>query len=379
MAQKNLSDTQKNKVSGGPTQPVNVNETQAIPVKEKKPRRGRAVLFGILLVLLLGAVGGGLGYQRGINERLAQQNQQVLTEAATQFQYGVQQMVNGNYALARTHFEYVIKIYPSFPGLTEKYTEVMVKLAESSNPTIQPQATPTLTNLNAEGLFNQATQEVQAMQWEAAMSTLEALRNEDTAYRTLEVDGLYFTTLRHRAIDMIVKEGNLEEGLYLLSLVNRYAPLDHDAVNYSSWARLYLTGASYWDIDWEQVINYFSQLAAAFPNMHDGNGWTANDRLIKASEYYGDQLAAADEYCSAVNYYQIAVNANPTEDLQDKYNYSFLKCHPPTKVPKPTDTPGPEITEEPTEPTTEPPAEPTETPAEQEPGPQEEQPDNPQQ
>jgi len=362
MVKENLGDTQQNKLSGGPTQPVKINDTQPVNVKVKKPRRWRSVLIGLLLVLLLGAAGGGLGYQSGINARLAQQDQQILTEAATQFQYGIQQMANGNYALARTHFEYVIKIYPTFPGLTEKYTEVMVKLAESSIPTPQPLPTPTLTNLNAEGLFNQATQEVQTMQWESAMNTLEALRNEDTAFRTLEVDGLYFITLRHRAVDMIVREGNLEEGLYLMSLVNRYAPLDHDAVNYSSWARLYLTGASFWEIDWEQVIHYFSQLAAAFPNLHDGTGWTANDRYVKGSEYYADQLAADGEHCDAVDYYQIALNVRPTEELQDKFNYSFVKCHPPTAIPKPTATPDNEIPEIPTEVTPETNEIPTEEP-----------------
>ena len=366
MAQENFNDTQQNKISGSSTQPVKVNDTQPVPVKEKKPRRWRTAVLGILLVLLLGAAGGGLGYQRGIKDRLAKQNQQVLTDAATQFQYGVQQMVNGNYNLARTHFEYVFKIYPDFPGLTEKYTEVMVKLAESSMPTAQVMATPTRSNLNAEGLFNQATQEVQSMQWEAAMNTLEALRNEDTSYRTLDVDGLYYITLRFRAVDMIVKEGNLEEGLYLLSVVSRYAPLDHDAVNYSNWARLYLTGASYWEVDWEQVINYFSQLAPAFPNMHDGTGWTANDRFVKASEYYADQLAADGDHCNAIEYYQVAINVIPTEDLQDKYNFSYLKCYPPTAIPKPTEIPAQEITEIPTEvtpeitamPTNEPPGEP---------------------
>lgn len=348
MAHENFNDTQQKNTSGNPTQPVNVTDTQPVPVKVKKTRRWRTALLGILLVLLLGAAGGGLGYQRGIKDRLAKQKQQLLTDAAMQFQYGVQQMANSNYNLARTHFEYVFKIYPDFPGLTEKYTEVMVKLAESMIPTAQPLATPTRSNLNAEGLFNQATQEVQSMQWEAAMNTLEALRNADTTYRTLDVDGLYFITLRYRAVDMIVKEGNLEEGLYLFSLVNRYAPLDHDAVNYSTWARLYLTGASYWDVDWEQVINYFSQLAAAFPYLHDGTGWTANDRLVKGSEFYGDQLAASGDHCEAVDYYQTAVNANPTEEIQDKYNRSYLKCHPPTAIPQPTATPDPGIPVEPT-------------------------------
>ena len=359
MAEENLSDAQQNKASGGTTRPVKVDDTQLIPVKVKKPKRWRTVLLGILLVLLLGVAGGGLGYQRGIQDRLAKESQQLLTEAALQFQYGIQQMANANYNLARTHFEYVLKIYPEFPGITEKYTEVMIKLAEAAIPTAQPLATPTLTNLNAEGLFNQATQEVQTLQWAAAMNTLEALRNEDTTYHTLDVDGLYFTAMRYRAVDMIIKEGDLEEGLYLLSLVNRYAPLDHDAVNYSNWARLYLTGASYWDVDWEQVVNYFSQLAAAFPYMHDGTGWTANDRLMKGSEYYADQLAATGDHCNAVDFYQTAINFNPTEELQDKYNRSYLKCHPPTAKPEPTETP--EIVIPTTEPTVETPV-PSDTP-----------------
>ena len=353
MAQENLSDTQQIKASGGTTRPVKVDDTQPIHVKVKKPKRWRTVILGILLVLLLGAAGGGLGYQRGIQDRLAKENQQLLTEAALQFQYGILQMANANYNLARTHFEYVFKIYPEFPGITEKYTEVMVKLAEAAIPTAQPSATPTLSNLNAEGLFNQATQEVQTLQWAAAMNTLEALRNEDTTYRTLNVDGLYFTALRYRAVEMIVKEGNLEEGLYLLSLVNRYAPLDHDAVNYSNWAREYLTGASYWDVDWEQVVIFFSRLAAAFPYMHDGTGWTANDRLMKGSEYYADELAAEGDHCNAVDHYQTAINFNPTEELQDKYNRSYLICHPPTAIPQPTPTLEPSVpTAEPTVATT---------------------------
>jgi tetratricopeptide (TPR) repeat protein len=251
----------------------------------------------------------------------------------------MQQFANGNYELARTHFEYVLKNYPEFPGIEEKYTETMVKLAQASVPTPQPQATPKLTNMNAEALFNQATQEVQAQQWASAINTLDALRNEETNYRTLDVDGLYFIALRYRAVELIVNDGDLEEGLYLFNLLSKYAPLDHDAVNYANWARLYLTGASYWDIDWEQVVNYFSQLAAAFPYMHDVNGWTASDRFIVGSENYGDQLAGAGEHCKALQYYQTVLNYSAIERVKDKYNESYRKCYPPTKTPAPTSAP----------------------------------------
>lgn len=331
-----LEDTQPTNTSGPGQSTGKLSDTQ--PLKVKKPRRRRVILLGLLAILLMALSGAGLGYRQGIQDRIKRQKDLILTEAATQYQYGLQQLDNGNYELARTHFEYVLQNYPDFPGIAEKYTETMVQLAQASIPTAQPQATPTLTNLNAEGLFNQAVQEVQTRQWATAINTLDALRNEDTNYRTLDVDGLYFIALRYHAVEMIIKEGNLEEGLYLFSLLEKYAPLDHEAVNYASWARAYLTGASYWEVDWEQVVNIFSGLAAAFPNMHDGNGWTAVDRFIKGSENYGDQLANAGEHCKALQHYQTVLNYSAIELVQDKYNAAYRKCYPPTKTPAPTET-----------------------------------------
>lgn len=341
MSQEHLEDTQQIKNSGANPSPAQMSDTQPIPAK--KPRRGRVILVGILATLLLGAIGAGFGYRQGIQDRINLQQDQILKEAAMQFQYGIQQFDNGNFQLARTHFEYVLQNYPEFPGITERYTETMVRLAQVSAPTSQPQATPTFTNMNAEALFNQALQQVQTLQWAGAINTLDALRNEDTNYRTLEVDGLYFITLRYRAVEMIVNEGNLEEGLYFMSLLSKYAPLDRDAVNYSNWARLYLTGASYWEVDWEQVVNFFSQLAGAFPYMHDGNGWTANDRYIRGSEYYADQLADAGEHCKSLQYYQTVLNYSANEPVQDKYNQAYRKCHPPTKTPEPVVTESPAV------------------------------------
>lgn len=364
-----LDDTQKLNTNNGPSEkmtvPVSINDTQ--PIATRKPKRWRVVLFGILMVLLLGAAGGGLGYWRGIQDRLNQERQGLLTEAATQYQYGVQQMQAGNYQLARTHFEFVLQIYPDFPGLTESYTQVMVQLAESGQDQNEVMTTPTVDTRDAEALFNQAAQEVQSKQWTSAMNTLEALRNEDYTYRTLEVDGLYFIALRHFGIEKIVNEGDLEEGLYLLAILKQYAPLDHDSVNYSNWASLYLTGASYWEVDWVQVLNYFSQLYTAFPYMHDGTGWTAADRFMVASERYGDQLVEEGKHCDALDHYQNVLSISGIPDVQEKYDDAYLKCYPPTAVPLPTETPAPEITptdETPTvEPTLEdPPEEPLEPP-----------------
>jgi len=329
-------DTQKINTSstankpGGDTQQIKTSREKSLTVK--KPKLWRVIVFGILSVIILAVIGGGLGYKRGINDRLNQQNEQMLGEAALQYQYGVQQLNSGNYELARTHFEYVLKVYPDFPGLTEKYTEVMVKIAQSNEPTATPAATATPDNRDVETLFAQASQEVQSQQWESAVNTLEALRNADYSYRTIEVDGMYYVALRYRAVQMILSEGNLEEGLYYFSVLEKYAPLDKEAINYSTVARLYLTGASYWDLDWQQVVNYFSQLVASMPSLYDGS-MTASERYYYALIYYGDKLMDGGDECGAEDQYKLALAMTVTDDLQSKYNKAYNICHPPTKTP----------------------------------------------
>jgi tetratricopeptide (TPR) repeat protein len=361
MARRNLDDTQPIKINSEPKS-GSLADTQSIKAR-KKPRRWKVILIGILAILIFALAGGGLGYLHGINQRLARERETVLGEAALHFQYGLQDMAAGNYARAKTQLEYVLKIYPDFPDAKEKYTETLVQLAASGNST-SPDVlvTPTPDTRGAEVLFNQAVGEVQTQQWAAAMQTLTALRDTDYTYRTLEVDGMFFTTLRHRAIELIVNEGNLEEGLYFLAIAEKYMVPDRDAVNYAQWARLYLTGASFWDIDWSQVVNYFGQLTGAFPYLHDGTGWTATDRYLKGSENYGDQLAGEGDHCEAIQQYQNVLNYGENETVLDKYNASYLKCYPPTATPAPIPTEDELATEVPTEEATvEPTAEPTPT------------------
>jgi len=340
MAHEELENTRKMKINGENQENSEISDHNSTkPVKIRKPRCWLMILVGILIILLFGAAGGGFGYLKGIRDRVSRQSEEALKQAAIQFQYGIQQLNSGNYELAKTHFEFVLQTYPDFPGITEKYTETMVKLAELSQPTSTPMPTPTVDNRGVEALFNQAVQEVQTQQWAQAMDTLEALRNADINYRTLEVDGLYFTALRYRAVQQMIVEGDLEEGLYLTTLLSRYAPLDRDIMQYSNWARLYLTGASFWDINWEQVLLYFSDLYAAFPNMHDGSGYTATDRFMIASEYYADQLVADGDYCGALKYYENVLNISGIESVMNKYNDAYKVCYPPTPIPSATSEP----------------------------------------
>lgn len=338
-------------------EPENPVDIEAAPKKRatKIPRRWRVVLFGIFLFLVLTAAGTGWGYYQGIQERMDQEKNTRLEVAAKHYIYGEQQLMAGNYELARRQFEYVIQVYPQYPNITQKYADVLVALAKSNQPTPLASTTPDLRNQGAEQLYNQALQQLQAKQWSDLINTLEALRDISLSYRTLEVDGMYYIALRYGAIDAILQQGDLETGLYYLAVAQRYAPLDKDAVNYANWARLYLQGATYWGVDWANVVQYFSQLYAAFPYMRDMNGWTAIDRYRKGLEAYGDFLLASDKPCDALTQYQNAAGLSSTDLLQTKIGKANSACNPsqPTAMPL-LDTPEAETpTDTPSEPTVE--------------------------
>ena len=312
--------------------------------KRKKPRRFVWVLGGFFLMLLLAAAGGYFGYRAALEIRWKAQEDQIAMIATTQYQLGVTELDAGDYEMARRRFEYVISISPEFPGAVEKLTDVMLKMAMISTPTpvveVGPEPTATPDLRGAEAIFNQAVQVYRGQDWNATIATLDRLRDEDITYRTLEVDGMYYIALRFRGIQKIVQEGNLEGGMYDLSQAERYGPVDGQAEQYRTWARYYLTGSSFWDVDWPKAIDYFYQVYAALPNLRDGSGWTATERYRKASIAYGDQLVAAGEYCMARDQYRNALSLGADEILAPTATAVQLICEPPTPTPEPTATPG---------------------------------------
>ena len=344
MSTHNIEDTAKTAVEK--TQKQKVDDTSRIKVEgkaPKQPKRWRVILFGLLVMFLFSAAGGGLGYYSGIQRRLAQDRSQALNTAATHYQYGLQALLSENYELAKIQFEYVIQIYPEFPDVTQRYTEAIIGMAKSQEQTNMPTAAPTRDIQGAEALFNQAVQDIYSQEWQGAVELLRALRDEDYTYRTLEVDGLYWLALRYAAVEKITRLGDLEGGLYYLALSERYAPLDHDAVNYALWARMYVTAVSFWELDWAQVVNYFGQLYNAFPYIKDGSNWTAIERYRVGLNEYGKQLMVQREYCKAEQQLRASLNIQYDGEIERLANEAMVYCLGPTATPIPLETPTLEI------------------------------------
>jgi len=318
----------------GDTAPVLVNS----PVeKHVKTHRWPWIAGGILFVILLGVAGGFLGYKAAIQSRKQQLANQTALITTEQFQLGLQDMEAGRLRPAQQRFEYVIQIDPNFPDVQEKLSEVMLAMAMVSSPT--PDFTPTVApsptpdNRGKEELWNAAAQLMRAKDWDNSILTLDALRTEDLAYHPIDVDGMYYIALRYRGINKIVMEGNLEGGIYDLALMEKFGPIDKEADAYRNWARFYLTGSSFWEVDWVRVLEYFSQIYASLPNLRDGTGYTAAERFRVASIKYGDKLAAGEDYCGARDQYRNAMGVAQDNALAPTATKVQLICEPLTPTP----------------------------------------------
>jgi hypothetical protein len=282
---------------------------------------------------------------------MREQSNQVAILAATQFQLAQLDITTKNYGMARKRLEYVIQLAPKFPGVTQLLTEVLV--AENTVVTYTPPAptatlyvTPTPDFRGEDEIYQHAYNLMRAKDWFNALDTLEILRTKNRSFKALEVDGLYYIGLRQRGVTKILM-GNLEEGIYDLSLTERFGPIDGEADGLRSSARFYLMGATFWDVDWSKVVNYFGQLYPMLPSLRDSSGWTVAERFRKGSIYYGDQLMAANQYCQGRDQYLNALNIANDDLLAPTATKAQLLCEPPTNTPLPvTETPTPSETVE---------------------------------
>lgn len=322
------------------TQPSSVEDTQ--PTNQmRRPRRGLMVLLFIgsaILVLLLGA---WAGYQSALRDRLIARQNLVAQGLLEQFQLALVDIQFQRYEVAKQRLEYILGIDPNFPMAQQKLAEVLVQM---SIPTVTPSptVTPTADLSEVTDLLQRAQTYIAAQDWPNALATLDTLRKRDPSFHTVDVDGMYYLALVSQG-KQYIQQGNLETGIYYLTLAERFGPLDRDANALREGARLYITAASFWEIDWSQAYMLFSQLASGFPSLTDGT-MTASQRLYIAAMRYGDVLFGKGDYCGAWAAYQAAMQYDGLEK-QSKKNAeeAYTACYPPTPTPflLPTDTPVP--------------------------------------
>jgi len=329
------------------TQPHIKNATQPNVVASPSKRLSRWIpVLAFILLLGLGILGG---YQSGLGQRYAAQSTMVFQQLDEQYQLGLQAMNEGRYEVAFQHFQFVVEHDPAYPGVQDKLTEVLVKLNITPSPTVTPTPayTPTPDLRGVEEIFARARQLLDAGDWDGAISNLDSLRKSDPAYRAAEVDGMYYIALRMRGYGKIIPPSqlcsdiNLEGGIYDLTLAERFGPLDSQAEALRTWSRLYITGASFWELDWYQAMDYFAQVYPYLPNLMDSTCMTATERYRYARLKYIELVWSLGDYCTAQDLYDAFFldvpsekNATAYPTATQVYNYCNLGGAP-TLTPTP--------------------------------------------
>ncbi len=304
------------------------------------------IFLTLVGIVLSGVVGALAGYRQGAQQ--AQSTLQAVSDEAVYEQYklGLQDYQAGRYDLARQRLEYVVALRPDDYSEAWEYLTLSLKALHATAtvtpapPTLTPSATPTLTPTRdlsgAQSIFQRAQLLISQGDWDGAIVALLALRDEDLYYRVTEVDDMLYTALRQRGEQRILLQGDLEGGIYDLSLAEKFGPLDYNATVYRDWARLYLTALGFWEAYPEQAVYYFGQVAAAVPGLRDGSGLTAAWRYHWSLIHFGNQLAAEGEWCAARTQYERALAYDNNPEVEPTATYVAYRCAPPTSAPSAT-------------------------------------------
>ena len=314
-------------------------------------------LAGLVLIVLI-IVGILGGYASGMSKRYAAKSTLDNGQYLEQYQLGVQAVNAGQYDIAKQHFEYIIKNYPDFPGVKSAYTDLLLHMMIT--PTLVPSPTPTTTPTpdtrgidqvytDVTGLLSTSDANLCGRNWDDIITKLDTLRKDDITYHAAEVDGMYYIALRNRGVCKIYPQSfepnatcaalniNLEGGIYDLTQAEKFGPLDANASSLRTWARTYITGASFWDQDWTQALNYFGQVMANYPNLSDSSCTSATERFRQATLGYAQQLLDKGDYCGAENQFEalFAINSPKNATAYPTGTEANQICNGDVSAPKP--------------------------------------------
>jgi len=320
--------------------PVQANQDPSAtqPVRTvRKPQRKKGIskiwILGIPIALII-VMGISIttGYMQGL--RIRDETEVVIVAQALkeQMDTGIDDLLAGNHNLARQRFEYVIEKDPNYPGARELLDQTLLALNEPT-PTPSPAASPTPTETpdmtSYDGIFGSAQSAFAREEWSTALDLLLILRGSDPNFRVAEVNQMMAISLRNLGMDELL-QSLLEQGIYHLTLAERFGPLDGQASSWRNSASFYTFANSYYGLDWKLSTDYFGQICAA-------NIWGACRKYGESALEYAKILAEEGDVCQAALFFEIAFTHIINDGVAPTATEVFSLCQTAT-APVPTGT-----------------------------------------
>lgn len=321
--------------------PVRANQdpsaTQPVRTVRRKPQRKKGIskilILGIPIALLfVMGIAVTTGYMQGI--RIRDDTEVVIVAQALkeQMDTGIDDLLAGHHDLARQRFEYILEKDPNYPGARELLDQTLLALNEPT-PTPSPAASPTPTETpdmtSYDGIFGSAQSAFAREEWSTALDLLLILRGSDPYFRVAEVNQLMAISLRNLGMDELL-QSLLEQGIYHITLAERFGPLDGQASSWRNSASFYTFANSYYGLDWKLSTEYFGQICAA-------NIWGACRKYGESALEYAKLLTEEGDVCQAVQFYEIAFSYIINDGVAPTATEVFSLCQTAT-APVPTGT-----------------------------------------
>ncbi|MGD2058317.1 MAG: hypothetical protein PVF85_11520 [Anaerolineales bacterium] len=314
----------------------NPQDTQ--PVPKLAAGRKRWIWFAAAgLVVLMLIVSIATGYNQGLKQRELGAQVNAEQVAQDQFDKGVEDLIAGNYELAQQRFEYVLELDPEFEGASDFLNQALMAMNQPT-ATPSPMASPTPTETpdfsSFEGMFGSAQAAFAREDWDTALDIMIRLRGENPEYRIDEVNQMMDVALRNRGMQKF-SSGDLEQGIYDLTLSERFGPLDSQAASWRRSAEFFIFANSFFGLDWSLATEYFGQICQA-------NIWGACTKYgLAAKEYAGQIAMEGEDPCLAASYYEIAfgyVQPGGVEPTATEISHLCATATAPTPTPTITST-----------------------------------------
>ncbi len=290
-----------------------------------------------MLAFLLAFYGlvAGLALSRGNSRRLETQLTTQAGQLSRQIELAQDDYNKGNYSLALTRLDWVLEQDPAYPGaaaLRQQIQSVLTQQNATATPTLTPSPVPTVTPTalpigNPDAEFEEIEELIQEEAWQEVVNRLVPFQTQFPNYERDETDRLLYDAYIRLGLELIYEE-QVELGIFYLEQAETLGNLPLEVQDQRGWAELYVSGIAFYQVNWDVSAYYFRQLCAAAPFFHDACG-----KFYTSLVAFGDQFAAALDWCPAETAYREAIGYGNTQTLRDKLNNAVEGCLQATPTP----------------------------------------------